>query len=67
MGISLPSPECNVELVWRRHRTTSADINAAPAKRPTIENFRIKVAGGVSARRFEGVKNLVIRNSPVLK
>jgi polygalacturonase len=32
-----------------------------------IDNFKAKVAGGVRPAKFEGVKGLVIRNSPVLE
>ena len=32
-----------------------------------IDNFKAEIAAGVSAARFEGVKDLVIRNSPVLQ
>lgn len=32
-----------------------------------IDNFKAKLADGVSAAKFEDVKGLVIRNSPVLK
>ena len=31
-----------------------------------IDNFKAQIAEGVSAARFEEVKKLVIRNSPVL-
>ncbi len=32
-----------------------------------IDNFKAEVASGVSAAKFDEVKGLVIRNSPVLK
>jgi hypothetical protein len=32
-----------------------------------VDNFKAQISDGVVAAKFDGVKNVVIRNSPVLK
>jgi hypothetical protein len=61
-GLELANVSVSFEKEDLRPAMACVDVN-----RLEIDNFKAQLAEGVSAARFEDVKGLVVRNSPVLQ
>jgi hypothetical protein len=61
-GLELANITLSVENEDRRPAMVCADIDGLE-----IDNFKAQLGQGVAAAKLDGVKNLVLRNSPVLK
>jgi hypothetical protein len=61
-GLELANITLSLEKPDRRPAMVCSDIDGLE-----VDNFKAQLSEGVAATKFDGVKNIVIRNSPVLK
>lgn len=61
-GLELANINLSVEKEDKRPAMICSDIDGLE-----VDNFKAQIGDGVEAAKFDGVKNIVIRNSPVLK
>ena len=61
-GLELANISLSVETEDKRPAMVCSDVDGLE-----VDNFKAQVGDGVAAAKLEGVKNIVIRNSPILK
>jgi hypothetical protein len=61
-GLELANINFSVETEDKRPAIVCADVDGLE-----VDNFKAQIGDGVSAAKLDGVKNVVIRNSPILK
>jgi len=61
-GLELANISLSVETEDKRPAMVCSDVDGLE-----VDNFKAQVGDGVAAAKLDGVKNIVIRNSPILK
>jgi polygalacturonase len=61
-GLELANISLSVDKEDKRPAMVCSDVDGLE-----VDNFKAQVGDGVAAAKLEGVKNIVIRNSPILK
>ena len=61
-GLEFANINLSVENVDKRPAMVCSDIDGLE-----VDNFKAQLGEGIASAKFDGVKNIVIRNSPVLK
>jgi hypothetical protein len=61
-GLELANISLTTEKADQRPAMVCSDVDGLE-----VDNFKAQLSDGVAAAKFDGVKNITIRNSPVLK